>query len=130
MGDFGCGKALIMNKLGNRIFSYDHYAIDERVTSCDMKSVPLPSKSLEIIVFCLSLMGTNWQDYIKEARRCLVTNGTLLIAETTHSLEEGRLSNLVDILAGNNFEIYSKYEIEPFTFLEATKRESFQESAK
>jgi hypothetical protein len=74
-------------------------------------------------------MGTNWPDYIKEARRCLVTNGTLLIAETTHSLKEGRLSNLVDILAGNSFEIYSRYEIEPFTFIEATKRESLRKSA-
>lgn len=33
--------------------------------------VPLEDGSVDIGVFCLSLMGTNYQDYIMEARRVL-----------------------------------------------------------
>ena len=44
VGDFGCGEARIMEKLGeNRVFSCDHVAINDKVTACDMKSVPLPA---------------------------------------------------------------------------------------
>jgi cyclopropane fatty-acyl-phospholipid synthase-like methyltransferase len=42
-------------------------------------------------------MGRNWPDYIKEAKRCLATNGYLLIAETTKS-QKGRLSELKEVM--------------------------------
>ena len=72
VGDFGCGKAKIMEILGeDRVFNCDHVAINDKVTACDMKSVPLPDGSLDVVVFSLSLMGKNWPDYIVEARRCL-----------------------------------------------------------
>lgn len=65
VGDFGCGEAKIMESLGyDRIYSCDHVAINEKVTACDMKSVPLPDGSLDMVVFSLSLMGKNWIDYI------------------------------------------------------------------
>ena len=35
--------------------------------------VPLDGESLDVAVFCLSLMGTNWIDYVKEANRVLKT---------------------------------------------------------
>lgn len=124
IGDFGCGEAKIMETFGSdRVFSVDHIAITNNVTECNMRSVPLPSKSLDVIIFSLSLMGKNWIEYIAEAHRCLVTNGTLMIAETTNSLTEGRLSTLEIELEKYLFEIYSKYELGPFTFIEATKRD-------
>lgn len=55
--------------------------------ACDVKSVPLLDEAIDIAVFSLSLMGKNWPDYIKEAKRCLATNGYLLIAETTKSMK-------------------------------------------
>jgi ubiquinone/menaquinone biosynthesis C-methylase UbiE len=70
-----------------------------------MKKVPLADETLDVAVFSLSLMGKNWHDYIKEAKRCLVTNGILIIAETTKSMK-GRLSKLRDIIKGEGFEIY------------------------
>jgi SAM-dependent methyltransferase len=73
-----------------------------------------------MVVFSLSLMGKNWREYIKEAKRCLATNGYLLIAETNKSLNEnGRLSTLRDILKGKGFEIYQDEERGEFTFIEA-----------
>ena len=51
-------------------------------------------------------MGKNWSEYITEAKRCLVTNGILIIAETTKSLK-GRLSKLRDEIQKQGFDIYS-----------------------
>ena len=59
-----------------------------------------------------------WKEYIREAKRCLVTNGYLLIAETTRSLK-GRLSKLRDLIGEHGFEIYSDEEKGEFIFIEA-----------
>jgi hypothetical protein len=47
-----------------------------------------------------------------------VTNGILIIAETTKSMK-GRLSNLRDVIKGEGFEIYIDEERGDFTFIEA-----------
>jgi SAM-dependent methyltransferase len=81
-------------------------------------SYPLADEALDVAIFSLSLMGKNWQQYITEAKRCLVTNGILIIAETTKSLK-GRLSKLRDLIKEQGFEIYSDEERGDFTFIEA-----------
>jgi hypothetical protein len=119
VGDFGCGEAKIVEAIGeNRVYNFDHVAINDKVTACDMKSVPLPDEASDIAVFSLSLMGKNWADYITEAKRCLATNGYLLIAETTKSMK-GRLSKLRDVIKQLGFEIYEDEERGDFTFIEA-----------
>jgi superfamily II DNA or RNA helicase len=118
IGDFGCGEAKILEKFGNkRVYSFDHVAINENVTACDLKSVPLSDK-IDIAVFSLSLMGKNWPDYIKEAKRCLHTNGFLFIVETTKSLK-GRLSKIKQVIEKQGFDIYNEEERGDFTFIEA-----------
>ncbi|KAI3988735.1 hypothetical protein MKX01_001507 [Papaver californicum] len=42
---------------------------------------PLASSSVDVEVFCLSLMGTNFPSYLTEAHRVLNSSGWLLIAE-------------------------------------------------
>jgi SAM-dependent methyltransferase len=119
IGDFGCGEAKIMEAIGpQRVYSFDHVAINDKITACDMKKVPLADEALDVAVFSLSLMGKNWHDYIREAKRCLVTNGILMIAETTKSLK-GRLSNLRDVIKAEGFETYLDEERADFTFIEA-----------
>ena len=63
-------------------------------------------------------MGRNWHDYIKEAKRCLATNGYLLIAETTKSMK-GRLLKLKEVIEKEGFDIYNIEEKGDFTFIEA-----------
>ena len=46
-------------------------------------------QSLDVVIFSLSLMGKNWQEFI-EAKRCLSTRGSLFIVVTTKELNEGR----------------------------------------
>jgi Hypothetical methyltransferase len=121
IGDFGCGEAKIVEAIGKeRVYSFDHVSINNNVTACNMKSVPLPNDALDVAVFSLSLMGRNWQQYISEAKRCLATNGYLLIAETTKSLSAGaRLSRLREAITSLGFEIYTDEEKGDFTFIEA-----------
>ena len=120
VGDFGCGEAKIAEAIGNRVKNFDHVSIDPSVESCDMKSVPQESGTLNVAVFSLSLMGKDWQAYLKEATRCLSLGGYLYISETTNSLTE-RLEKLRDVIIENGFEILSDYEKAQFTFIEARK---------
>ena len=119
IGDFGCGEAKILEEFGDkRVYSFDHIAINNKVTACDMKSTGLPDEAIDIAIFSLSLMGRNWDAYIAEAKRCLATGGYLLVTDTTKSLK-GRLSKLRDIIKKQGFEIYSDEEKGDFTFIEA-----------
>lgn len=59
----------------------DHVAAREGVIACDMAATSLDDESLDVAVFSLSLMGTNWCDYLKEAHRTLKPYGYLVIAE-------------------------------------------------
>jgi superfamily II DNA or RNA helicase len=120
VGDFGCGEAKIAEAIGNRVKNFDHVSIDANVESCDMKSVPVESGTLNVAVFSLSLMGKDWQAYLKEAARCLSVGGYLYISETTNSLTE-RLEKLRDTIQENGFKIFSDYEKAQFTFIEARK---------
>ena len=83
-----------------------------------MKSVPLPDEAIDIAVFSLSLMGRNWQQYLAEAKRCLATNGYLLIAETTKAIK-GRLSKIKQVIEKEGFDIYNEEERGDFIFIEA-----------
>jgi superfamily II DNA or RNA helicase len=83
VGDFGCGEALIAAAVSDRhqIHSFDHVAIDHRVVACDIAHVPLEDGALDVAIFCLSLMGANFTDYVREGRRCLRLDGWLHIWE-------------------------------------------------
>lgn len=51
------------------------------VVACNMSDVPLGDASVDVAVFCLSLMGTDYGDALAEAHRALVAGGTLWVAE-------------------------------------------------
>ncbi|KAI3463042.1 hypothetical protein Pfo_019705 [Paulownia fortunei] len=66
VADFGCGDAWLARSVK---------------IACDMSSTPLNSSFVDVDVFCLSLMGTNFPSYLQEANRVLKPHGWLLIAE-------------------------------------------------
>ena len=47
IGDFGCGEALLAQEIENKVHSFDHVAVNEEVTSCDIAHVPLDDESLD-----------------------------------------------------------------------------------
>ena len=125
IGDFGCGETKVADVIGSRVINLDHVAIDSHVISCDMSDVSehIKDGGLDVALFSLSLMGKNWQDYLKEASRCLNENGLLFISETTKSLSS-RLDSLREEIKKLNFEIVKDEEIGAFTFIEARKIET------
>ncbi|XWS44117.1 hypothetical protein CRYUN_Cryun15aG0017100 [Craigia yunnanensis] len=81
VADFGCGDARLAKNVKNKVFSFDLVSNDPSVIACDMSNIPLDHSSVDVAVFCLSLMGTNYASYLHEASRVLKTSGWLLIAE-------------------------------------------------
>jgi hypothetical protein len=90
VGDFGCGEALIASAVASlhTVHSFDHVAVDSRVIACDVAHVPLEDESLDVAIFCLALMGSNFTDYIREAHRCLKLDGMLHIWEPASYFED------------------------------------------
>lgn len=81
VADFGCGDARLAKNVKNKVFSFDLVANDPSVIACDMSNTPLESSSIDVAVFCLSLMGTDFSSFLQEANRVLKPRGWLLIAE-------------------------------------------------
>ncbi|XP_076467853.1 uncharacterized protein LOC143298783 [Babylonia areolata] len=82
VADFGCGDARLSESLPqNVVHSFDLVSTKPCVTACDIAKVPLEKSSVNVAVFCLSLMGTNLSDYLCEANRVLLKGGQLKISE-------------------------------------------------
>lgn len=88
IADLGCGDAGLsqglqkdIKKLKLKIYSYDLQNPGPLVTKADISNLPLGDGSVDIAVFCLALMGTNWIDFVEEAYRILRWKGELWVAE-------------------------------------------------
>ncbi|XP_012263158.2 ribosomal RNA-processing protein 8 isoform X1 [Athalia rosae] len=88
VADFGCGEARLAESVAQKVHSLDLVAINDRVTACDMAHTSLLTARIDVVVFCLSLMGTNLADYVKEANRVLRKDGILKIAEVESRFED------------------------------------------
>ncbi len=74
VADFGCGDGRLGKELArvvHKMHSFDLVAKFPHITACDMAHVPLPDSSVHVAIFCLALMGTNWEDFVREANRVL-----------------------------------------------------------
>jgi ribosomal RNA-processing protein 8 len=132
--DMGCGKAQIAEhfKRDNRFefINYDHIAINDNVTECDISNVPLEDDSVEICILSLAMWGSNCREYIMEANRMLESNGKLYIIEPTKRWSEQDDSGniitgkecvkLKKVLLENGFKIIEE-NIEKFTLFVCVK---------
>ncbi|KAE9976377.1 hypothetical protein EG328_002646 [Venturia inaequalis] len=98
IADLGCGDARLASelfpkqqKLNVKILSFDLHSPSKFVKKADIASLPLPDGGINVAIFCLALMGTNWTDFIDEAWRILHWKGELWIAEIKSRF--GRVSN-------------------------------------
>jgi ribosomal RNA-processing protein 8 len=100
IADLGCGNAQIARDLSNsgdstekgpiwvkslnlRIHSFDLAAPYPLITVADIRALPLADSSIDIAVFCLALMGTNWIEFIEEAWRVLRWKGECWVSEVS-----------------------------------------------
>lgn len=88
IADLGCGDAALatqlqphLKKLKLKIHSFDLQSPSPLVTKADIANLPLRDGAVDVAIFCLALMGTNWVDFIEEAHRVLRWKGELWIAE-------------------------------------------------
>lgn len=121
VGDFGCGEALIAKGVSEKhqVHSFDHVAINESVVACDIASVPLEEETLDLAIFCLSLMGSNVTDYVREAHRCLRLDGHLHIWEPANYFDD--LKRFRDGLRRLGFDVMEPSQQGAFVRIHALK---------
>ncbi|KAI9597833.1 methyltransferase-domain-containing protein [Syncephalis fuscata] len=108
VADMGCGEAMLALRVGDahKIHSFDLVAGNERITACDIANVPLADNSVDVVIFCLSLMGTNFIDFITEAIRILRSGGQLKVAEVISRFTN--VDQFVAILASMGLKLERK----------------------
>jgi hypothetical protein len=130
IGDFGCGEAKLAEAVSDRhtVYSFDHLAVNDDVVACDMAHVPLDDETLDVAIFSLSLMGANFTDYLREARRTLKLDGQLHIIESTERFSDR--NGFAKALEGLGFAVVSIEDKWKFTHIRALKieREPRQDS--
>jgi len=121
VGDFGCGDNLLKTGVQNQVLSFDMFAIDDSVTIADITKLPLADDSIHIGVFSLSLMGRNYKDALKEAKRVMVSGGRLYVAEplTRWENREDGIEELRVEIEGQGFEVLNMHTNDKFVFVDA-----------
>jgi hypothetical protein len=124
IGDFGCGEAKLAEAVSDRhtVYSFDHIAINNNVVACDMAHVPLNDEELDVAIFSLSLTGSNFTDYLREAHRTLKLDGQLHIIEATSRFKN--LARFHTDLQTLGFAVISIQQIAQFTHIRSMKIEA------
>lgn len=117
IADLGCGDARLAKSVPNTVHSFDLVSNDPIVTACDIAHLPLSNKSVDIVVFCLALMGVNMADFIKEAHRILKPNGIIRIVEVRSRFDDGNNS----IKKFSKFLKKAGFDITPHDSMELNK---------
>ncbi|KAJ1662641.1 25S rRNA (adenine645-N1)-methyltransferase [Coemansia sp. RSA 1813] len=108
VADMGCGEAKLAATVSNqhKVHSFDLVAYNKYITACNIAKVPLKNGAVDVVIFCLALMGTDFIKFIREANRILRTGGELKIAEVV-----SRISNIdtfVSALENQGFKLARK----------------------
>lgn len=104
VADLGCGEARLAREAPQTtVHSFDLVSSCSDVVACDIACTPLEDSSVDIAVFCLSLMGTNYGDFLAEARRILKPGGLVLVAEVASRFEEQGAKDFVSAVARLGF---------------------------
>ncbi len=101
------------------MYSFDHVAINEQVITCDIAHVPVEDEILDVAVFSLSLMGANFTEYLREARRTLKLDGHLHIYEATSRFTDR--ASFCNGLQALGFDVLKVEDIWKFTHIHAIK---------
>jgi hypothetical protein len=122
VADLGCGENLLKDEIPeNKVLSFDYIAIDNSVTACDISKLPLENNCVDVVVFSLSLMGSNKKDYIIEGYRILKSFGIIMISEPLDKWKdkENTLKEIIEEIGFSNVEIK---KTNSFLYLTAIKQ--------
>jgi len=120
----GCGDAYLARTLtGYKIHSFDLVKYNEHITVSDIKRVPMENESADIVIFCLSLMGKNFLDFLIEAKRILKDNGILIVCEITSRIvsvkEFSKLFDIINLKMSNKKNVHNYFKM--FVFRKKSK---------
>jgi superfamily II DNA or RNA helicase len=123
IADFGCGEALVAKTISDRhtVHSFDHVAIDESVIEGDMAKTNLDPESVDVALFSLSLMGSNFTDYVREAYRVLKIDGQLHIWEAVSRFDD--VKRFAKSLEQLGFQVFEPRVKGAFVLIEGRKTE-------
>ncbi|XP_017033147.1 ribosomal RNA-processing protein 8 [Drosophila kikkawai] len=106
IGDFGCGEGKLAESVPNKVHSMDLVAARGDIIACNITETPLQAQSLDVAVYCLSLMGTDLNEFFLEANRVLKLHGNVYIAEIQSRFEDVR--QFVRCLSACGFDMVKK----------------------
>ena len=116
--DIGCGEATLAKNLlplGYNIKSFDLYALNDYVTVADMKNLPLDNKSIDLAIYCLSLMNKNFIPFIVEANRILKKNAKILVGEIGSRIVE--MDKFLKVFEKYGFHLIKKRNLNNYFFI-------------
>ena len=112
LADLGCGEAYLAQNLKQKVFSFDLIKKNEFITKCDLMNIPLPDDCIDIAIFCLSLMGTNYLDFIVESKRILKNKGLLIVCEISSRIVS--VDQFINMFNNLGFKIRKKLSIKNY----------------
>jgi ubiquinone/menaquinone biosynthesis C-methylase UbiE len=103
-------------------YSFDHVAVNASVIACDMAQTGVDAGALDVAIFSLSLMGSNIEDYLREAHRVLKLDGRLKIAEPRGHWDGAKRGQLTEMITAAGFAIIGQVQVRgAFLYLDAMK---------
>ncbi|EFO61450.1 Rossmann-fold protein [Giardia lamblia P15] len=116
IGDMGCGEAALAKAIATKyspgvaVHSFDLVALNSHVTVANIRALPLERHALDLAVYCLSLMGSDYVSFIKEAFRVVRPGGELWLAEVNSRITNTK--HLIELFSACSFR---KIKVIPFT---------------
>ena len=92
IADMGCGDAAIASTFHphrHTVHSFDLLPSSPAVVSCNIAHTPLADGAVDVVVYCLSLMGLDWAQFIREGWRVLRVGGEAVVAEVASRMKGG-----------------------------------------
>ncbi len=129
IADFGCGTGRLMEALGDeyKVLSFDVIGVNEKIIECNIANqIPLGKNSIDIGVFCLSLMGKDWPQMINSSRRVLKPNGQILIWATKKQIALDEIKEVINNAGFQDIKIDYSDSLGPFFKVSALVNPSFK----
>ena len=120
VADLGCGENLLSKEITNKVYPFDYVGIDESVIECDISDIPLENNKVDVSVFCLSLMGSNYKEYLKEGYRILKPYGNMFIVEPQKKWENNS-ERLISELESIGLKVVDSYTSSRFLYIQCLK---------
>ncbi|KOB72480.1 Cerebral protein [Operophtera brumata] len=108
--------AALAQQVPHSVRSFDLVAASPRVEACDMAHTPLLTGSVDAVVYCLALMGTDLTTYLLEANRVLKIGLVIYLSKNVTAF-----SNDVSRLGFKLVKLDAQHEV--FFFMEFVKNQ-------